>query len=131
MDIKSKSRSVVACLAALLPPAAFAAAQTSQFDGTYAGSQTLSQDAQAQNYSECLKGPFKRKLVVGNGTATYTYNPTYHGQLTATVSPDGDVRGGSSEGSGVALSGKIEGNAFTGEVWSPYCTYSLSLKRAP
>ena len=109
-----------------------AAAQPSQYDGVYAGTQTLTERGPVANYSQCLKGPFKRKLVVRDGTATYTFNPTYQGQVTGTVSPDGGISGSAPEPSGgVALSGKIEGDVFTGEVWSLYCTYSLELKRLP
>jgi len=110
--------------------ARFADAQVSRFDGTYAGLQTLSEsDA---NYGRCLKGPFKRKLVVKDGAATYTFNPTYQGQVTGTVSADGDVSGSVAEPSGgVGLAGKIEGDDLTGEVWSLYCTYTLKLKRVP
>jgi hypothetical protein len=105
-------------------------AQVSRFDGTYAGLQTLSDSA--SNYGRCLKGPFKRKLVVKDGTATYTFNPTYQGQVTGTVSADGDVHGSVAEPSGgVGLAGTIEGDDLTGEVWSLYCTYTLKLKRVP
>ena len=37
------------------------AAQTAQFDGVYAGTQTLTDKSSGHNYSKCLKGPFKRK----------------------------------------------------------------------
>ena len=107
-------------------------AQAAQYDGVYAGSQTLTEGGSAPNYSQCLRGPFKRRLVVKDGAATYTYNPTYQGQVTGTVNADGDVSATAAEPSGgVGLSGKIAGDAFTGEVWSLYCTYSLELKRVP
>ena len=116
----------------LLSSANFAVAQSTKYDGVYSGSQTLSEEDSKHNYSKCLKGPFKRKLVVSGGAATYTYNPTYEGQVTGTVSADGDVIGTVATSSGgVSLSGKIEGGAFTGEVWSIICTYSLQLKRVP
>jgi hypothetical protein len=109
-----------------------AEAQNNKFDGIYVGLQTLTEKPAGGNYSQCLKGPFKRQLVVKAGTASYTYNPTYQGQVAATVSADGDVRGSSSEPTGgVGLAGKIDGDNFTGEVWSLYCTYSVDLKRAP
>jgi hypothetical protein len=115
---------------AMLSLVPLAAAQTTQFDGTYAGTQTLSENGSVANYSECLKGPFKRKLVVKDGAAIYTFNPTYQGQVTGTVNADGDVSGSASDPSGgEALSGRIAGDDFTGEVWSLYCTYSLQLKR--
>jgi hypothetical protein len=110
----------------------FAAAQSAKYDGTYAGLQTLSEDGSVANYSKCLRGPFKRRLVVKGDAVTYEYNPTYHGDVTGTVNADGDVSAGASTTSGgVSLSGKIQGDDFTGEVWSLYCTYSLRLKRAP
>jgi hypothetical protein len=113
-------------------PAISAHAQTDRFNGTYAGTQTLEDAGPVANYSQCLKGPFKRRLVIKDGAATYVFNPTYQGQVTGTVSADGDVVAGASEPSGgVAFSGKIQGDDFTGEVWSLYCTYSLQLKRAP
>ena len=110
-----------------------AEAQDSKFDGTYVGLQTLKEKpAAGGNYAQCLKGPFKRQLVVKAGTASYTFNPTYQGQVAGTVSADGDVRGSSSEPTGgVGLAGKIDGDTFTGEVWSLYCTYSVDLKRTP
>jgi hypothetical protein len=109
-----------------------ASAQTDKFNGTYAGLQTLTEKESVTNYAKCLKGPFKRRLIVKDGTAVYTFNPTYQGQVTATVSADGNVSGSTPEPSGgVALDGKIEGDDFTGEVWSLYCTYSLQLKRVP
>ena len=108
------------------------AAQPANYDGVYVGWQTLTENSSDNNYSECLRGPFKRRLVVKGGTATYTYNPSYQGEVTGTVSADGDVSGSSSTPSGgVDLSGKIQGNGFTGEVWSLYCTYSLQLQRVP
>ncbi|HXO02546.1 MAG TPA: hypothetical protein VN900_10850 [Stellaceae bacterium] len=105
-------------------------AQTGKFDGIYAGSQTLTDSGPVTNYSQCLRGPFKRKLVVKDGIATYTFNPTYQGRVIGTINADGDVSGAAREPSGgVSLSGKIAGGAFTGEVWSLYCTYTLQLKR--
>jgi len=109
-----------------------AAAQPARYDGVYAGSQILTDKGPSPNYSQCLPGPFKRHLVVKDGVATYTYNPTYQGQVTGTVGADGDVSASASEPTGgVSLSGKIQGDDFTGEVWSLYCTYSLTLKRVP
>ena len=110
----------------------YARAQTAQFDGTYAGTQTLTDDPADHNYSKCLKGPFKRKMVVKDGKAVYTYNPTYDGQVPGIVDADGNVSGSVETSSGgVALSGKIQGDAFTGKVWSIICAYNLDLKRAP
>jgi hypothetical protein len=109
-----------------------AAAQTGLFDGTYAGTQTLTTDPDDHNYAQCLKGPFKRKMVIGNGAVTYTYNPSYDGQVTAEVDADGTVTGSVETSSGgVALFGKIQGDQFTGKVWSIICTYTLDLKRVP
>ena len=52
--------------------------------------------------------------------------------MTGQVSADGDMSGNASEpGGGVALSGKIAGDEFTGEVWSICCTYAVQLKRVP
>jgi hypothetical protein len=109
-----------------------ARADAGQFDGVYAGTQTLTETSSVINYSQCLKGPFKRKLVVKDGRATYVFNPTYQGLVTGIVDADGDVSGNAAEpAGGVDLSGRIEGGAFTGEIWSLYCTYSLQLKRVP
>jgi len=110
--------------------AKFAAAQPTSYDGVYAGQQVLTENSSDRNYSQCLKGPFKRKLAIYRGAVTYTYNPTTQAQVTGTVSADGDVTAnGQSPSGGVALSGKISGDDFTGEIWSLYCTYSLKLKR--
>lgn len=50
--------------------------------------------------------------------------------MTGTVSADGGVSGTvSTTGGGVSLSGRIQGNEFTGEVWSIICTYTLQMKR--
>ncbi len=108
-----------------------AAAQVVKYDGTYVGLQTLTEDSAGnQNYSKCLKGPFKRRLVVKDGAVTYTYNPTYQGTVTGSVSADGDVTASASPPSGgVSLSGKIEGDDFTGKILSVICTYSLRLRR--
>jgi hypothetical protein len=109
-----------------------ALADASQFDGVYAGTQTLLENSSVNNYSKCLKGPFKRKLVVKHDTVTYVFNPTYQGTATGTVDADGKVSGNAKEpAGGVNLSGKIDGDAFTGEIRSLYCTYSLDLKRTP
>jgi hypothetical protein len=109
-----------------------AAAQPASYDGVYAGQEVLTENSSDQNYSQCLKGPFKRKLILKDGTATYTYNPTTQALVTGTVSADGDVSAGAQTPSGgVSLSGKIAGDQFTGEIWSLYCTYSLQLKRVP
>jgi hypothetical protein len=117
---------------AALPAAGAAAAEPANYDGAYAGTQSLSERSSDQNYSKCLKGPFKRKLVVKGGEATYIYNPTYQGAVTGKVSADGDVSASDpSATGGVSLAGKIEGDAFTGEVWSVYCTYSVKLRRMP
>jgi hypothetical protein len=106
-------------------------ADASQFDGVYAGTQTLSDNSSVNNYSKCLKGPFKRKLVVEHGTVRYVFNPTYQGTVTGTVDADGKVSGTAKEpAGGVNLSGKIDGDAFIGEIRSLYCTYSLNLRRA-
>jgi hypothetical protein len=107
-------------------------ADAGQFDGIFAGTQTLTENSSVINYSQCLKGPFKRKLVVQGGTFTYVFNPTYQGTVTGTVDADGDVSGNTAEpAGGVNLSGRIVGDAFTGEIWSLYCTYSLDLRRVP
>jgi hypothetical protein len=107
-----------------------AMAQTTTYDGIYAGLQTLSENA-PDNYSKCLHGPFKRKLIINNGTVKYTYNPTYQGQVTGSVDADGDVTADeSTSNGGIKLSGKIQGDDFTGEIWGSFCTYSLQLKRA-
>jgi hypothetical protein len=117
---------------ASVPTMNFAMAQTAQYDGVYAGTQTLTSDPADHNYAKCLKGPFKRKMAIKNGAVTYTYNPTYDGEVTGTVTPNGDVAGSVVTSSGgVALVGKIQGDAFTGKVWSIICTYSLDLKRVP
>jgi hypothetical protein len=109
-----------------------AAAQTAQYDGVYKGTQTLTDDPNDHNYSKCLKGPFKRQLVIKDGTATYTYNPTYQGQVIGKISETGDVTGSEeTSAGGVALFGKVEGDRFTGKVWSIICTYALDLKRVP
>jgi hypothetical protein len=109
-----------------------ARADAGQFNGVYAGTQTLTENSSVINYSQCLKGPFKRKLVVQDGSVTYVFNPTYQGTVTGTVDADGDVSGNTAEpAGGVNLSGKIDGTSFTGEIWSLYCTYTLNLKRAP
>ena len=112
-------------MAALLLAAAASAAdaQSAQYDGVYAGTQRLSEAGPVANYSQCLKGPFKRRMVVKDGVATYTFNPTYQGQVSGLVSTDGDVSGSSREPTGgVALSGRIVGDGFSGQVWSLYCT---------
>jgi len=107
-------------------------ADAGQFNGVYAGTQTLTENSSVINYSKCLKGPFKRKLVVQDGTFTYVFNPTYQGTVTGTVDAEGDVSGNTAEpAGGVNLSGKVDGDSFTGEIWSLYCTYTLNLKRAP
>jgi hypothetical protein len=109
-----------------------AAAQTAQFDGVYKGTQTLTDDPADHNYAKCLKGPFKRKMEIKDGKAVYTYNPSYDGTVPGTVDADGNISGSVETSSGgVALFGKIEGNQFSGKVWSIICTYSLDLKRAP
>ena len=118
----------VASFAATRP----AAAQTTQYDGVYAGTQTLTGDGSAHNYSQCLKGPFKRSLFVKNGAVTYLYNPTTNMEVIGTVNADGDVSASASTpAGGVSLSGKIKDGSFTGEIRSLYCTYSLDLKRTP
>jgi hypothetical protein len=104
--------------------------QQPQYDGVYAGSQKLSDAGPGPNYSQCLKGPFKRRMVVKGSVATYTFNPTYQGQVVGSVTADGDVSGNSSQPTGgVALSGRIVGDGFSGQVWSLYCTYDVELKR--
>ena len=109
-----------------------AAAQTAQYEGVYKGTQTLTDDPNDHNYSKCLKGPFKRQMVVNDGAATYTYNPTYQGQVVGTVAADGTITGSEeTSAGGVALVGKIDGDQFTGKVWSIICTYTLDLKRVP
>jgi hypothetical protein len=109
-----------------------ASAQTAQYDGVYKGTQTLTDDPNDHNYSKCLKGPFKRQMVVKDGAATYTYNPTYQGQVVGTVAADGTITGSEeTSAGGVALVGKIDGDQFTGKVWSIICTYALDLKRVP
>jgi hypothetical protein len=113
-----------------ISPIHVASAQPANYDGVYAGSQTLTENGSVTNYSKCLRGPFKRQLVVKEGAFTYTYNPTYQGQIAGTVSAEGDVAAApSSQTEGVSLSGRIQGDSLTGEVWSLYCTYTLELKR--
>jgi hypothetical protein len=120
---------------ALLPlslSAVPADAQSAPYDGVYAGSQTLSEKGPVVNYSQCLKGPFKRRMVVKDSVVTYTFNPTTSGEVTGPVSADGDVSGSAPEpAGGVVLTGKIVGDGFSGEVWSLYCTYAVELKRLP
>jgi hypothetical protein len=107
-------------------------AQLAQYNGVYAGTETLTTDPADHNYSQCLKGPFKRKMTVTDGKAVFIYNPGYAGQVSGIVSAEGDVSGSVETSSGgVALAGKIQGDAFTGKVWSIICTYSLDLKRVP
>lgn len=109
-----------------------AAAQIAQYDGVYKGTQTLTDDPNDHNYSQCLKGPFKRQMVVKDGAATYTYNPTYQGQVIGIVAANGEVTGSEpTSAGGVALVGKIEGDRFTGKVWSIICTYAVDLQRVP
>lgn len=111
---------------------AAAAENVAGYDGTYAGTQTLAENSPVANYAKCLRGPFKRKLVVKDGAVSYMYNPTYKGTVTGTITPTGDVSGvEKTPAGGVSLSGRIDGDTFTGEVWSLYCTYTLQLKRVP
>jgi hypothetical protein len=108
-----------------------ALAQTANYNGTYAGTQTLTDTGPSGNYSKCLRGPFKRKLVVKDGTIVYAYNPTYHREVTGTVSAAGDVSAYlPTPDGGAKFEGKIQGDDFTGEVWSVLCTYSVELKRS-
>jgi hypothetical protein len=105
-------------------------AQVKKYDGTYAGTQTLMDSIPGRNYSKCLHGPFKRRLLIKDGAATYVYNPTYQGKVVGAVNADGAVSASASTSSGgVSLSGKIDGDDFTGEVWSLICTYSVRLRR--
>ena len=121
---------LTAVLLASATGAADAQSQQSRYDGIYAGSQKLSDAGPGPNYAQCLKGPFKRRMVVKDSVATYTFNPTYQGEVTGPVTVDGDVSGNSPQPSGgVALSGRIVGDGFTGQVWSLYCTYDVELKR--
>ena len=106
-----------------------AGAQGTNYDGTYAGTQTLLESG--GNYSKCLKGPFKRKLSIKDGGVSYLYNPTYRGEATGADDADGGVTASTAEGAGVKLTGRIQGDVLTGEVWSIFCTYSLNLKRIP
>jgi hypothetical protein len=135
MKAKHVARIVLICSAAVIGLAftgSELAAQTNQFNGTYAGTQTLTESSSDLNYSQCLRGPFKRKLIVKDGAVSYTFNPTSEAAVTGTVSSAGDVVAGASEpGGGARLSGRIDGNNFTGEIWSLYCTYALQLKRVP
>ena len=109
-----------------------ATAQSTNFDGVYAGTQTLTENGSVANYSKCLRGPFKRKLVIKGNIVSYVYNPTYQGTVTGTISVDGNVLASEDTPSGgVRLSGRIEGDNFKGQVWSLYCTYTLDLKRTP
>ena len=121
---------IITAFSISISPINFALAQSKKHDGIYAGSQTLAENGSVANYSKCLPGPFKRKLVVKDGAFTYTYNPTYQGQIAGTVNADGDLAAGaSSQTEGVSLSGRIQGDDLTGEVWSLYCTYAIALKR--
>ena len=105
-------------------------AQSESYDGVYAGSQKLIDGGPVANYSQCLKGPFKRRMTVKDSVATYVFNPTYQGQVSGSVTTDGDVSGSAPKpAGGVALSGRIVGDSFTGQVWSLYCTYDVELKR--
>ena len=106
-----------------------AKAQPANYDGTYAGTQALAGIGTA-NYSQCLPGPFKRRLVIKGGTVSYAYNPTYQGELTGTISAGGDVSAtGSTPTDAVKLTGKIDGDAFVGEISGAFCTYAVELKR--
>jgi hypothetical protein len=121
---------LVAAAVLLALAAGSADAQSAQYDGIYTGSQKLSDGGPVANYSQCLRGPFKRRMVVKDSVATYTFNPTYQGQVRGSVTADGDVSGSSPEpAGGVALSGRIVGDGFSGQVWSLYCTYDVELKR--
>ncbi|MGA8401844.1 MAG: hypothetical protein WB697_18290 [Stellaceae bacterium] len=109
-----------------------AGAQSTHYDGVYVGTQRLIEGGPVANYSQCLKGPFKRRMTVKGSVATYTFNPTYQGQVSGSVTADGDVSGSSPEpAGGVALSGRMVGGGFSGQVWSLYCTYDVELKRSP
>jgi hypothetical protein len=123
---------IIVCAGALLATGDAALAQPVNYDGTYAGSQTLMENSAIGNYPNCLRGPFKRRMIVKDSTVSYTYNPTYQGAVTGTVTPGGEVTGyvATPEG-GVRLTGKIAGDAFTGEVRSVICSYSLQLNRTP
>src|SRR5580704_11830243 len=88
-----------------------ALAQSTNFNGTYAGTQTLTDNGPSPNYSECLRGPFKRKLVVKDGAVTYAYNPTYHREVTGTINADGGVSAYlPTPDGGVKLAGRIQGD---------------------
>lgn len=107
-----------------------ALAQGAQYDGSYTGTQTLAQNDEVKNYSKCLSGPFKRTLVVKGGTVKFVYNPTSSAAVLGTVGADGEVSAyESTPQGGVKLTGRIQGDDFTGEIWSAICTYSLQLKR--
>lgn len=107
-----------------------ALAQDPKYDGSYTGSQALAQNDEVKNYSKCLRGPFKRTLVVKDGTVTFVYNPNSLAAVSGTVGADGEVSAyQSTPQGGVKLTGKIQGDDFTGKIWSAICTYSLQLKR--
>jgi len=109
---------------------AAALAQGAKYDGSYTGTQTLTQNDEVKNYSKCLSGPFKRTLVVKGGTVSFVYNPTSAAAVLGTVAADGEVSAyESTPQGGVKLTGKIQGDDFTGKIWSAICTYSLQLKR--
>jgi hypothetical protein len=107
-----------------------ALAQSAKYDGNYTGTQTLVQNEEVKNYSKCLGGPFKRTLIIKGGTAAFIYNPTSSAEVLGTVGADGEVSAAESNPQGgVRLTGQIQGDDFTGKIWSVICTYSLQLKR--
>jgi hypothetical protein len=95
------------------------------YDGEYEGTETL-----LPNMPSWCGGPFHRTLTIRSGQFSFTYNRTNFEKVTGVVDSQGAVSGfGTSASGGNKMTGKIQGDEFTGTIGSYICTYSLQMKK--
>jgi len=107
----------------------YAQAPATTYDGKYIGQVTNVENINAQ--TECGAGGFLKTLTIQNGSFSLVYNAAHYETIKGTVGADGTISGfGTSSGGGIRLTGKIQGGAITGQVFSATCRYSYQLTKS-
>lgn len=95
-----------------------------RFDGRYTGVGTLTYS----RGSACGPQTLNRSVTVVNGNATFIIDGNRGSSATGAIQADGTVTMTSTQ-EATSVSGRFQGNAFTGEMRATTCHRTLELRR--
>ncbi len=112
------------------PPPPPAPPPRDAYDGSYAGTMTLSRNGGTKN-RPCVEGPLNREVTVKGGQFLFVFAPDKGITIGGDIKPDGTASGfGATPQGGVRFNGQIANGQFTATADSANgCGYTLQLRK--